>query len=75
LFSQLTIKLKQVMKKFSVIIAALVLFAGVSFGQDKAPAKQTAPKKDVKASDTKSSKGSKGAKASEKATDSKKAAK
>jgi len=57
------------MKKSIVILASLVLLAGVSFGQDSkaAPAKQTAPAKDVKAADTKgakaTSKDSKGSKA------------
>jgi hypothetical protein len=36
---QTTNKIFNVMKKISLILAAMVLFAGVSFAQDKAPAK------------------------------------
>jgi len=66
------------MKKTIVVLSALVLFAGVSFGQDKAaPAKQDA--KTAKAGDAKDSKKDgkatkPAAKPAAKADDSKKAA-
>ncbi|HXP49840.1 MAG TPA: hypothetical protein VN922_07805 [Bacteroidia bacterium] len=64
------------MKKTIVILASLVLFAGVSFGQDAKPAAKPADKKETKAADTK--KGDKKADAKKddkKAADSKPAAK
>ncbi len=51
------------MKKSIVILSSLVLLAGVSFGQEKAaPAKQEAPKKEVKAADSKDAKATKSTK-------------
>ena len=57
------------MKKTIVILASLVLFAGVSFGQDSKQAAKPADKKETKAADTK-----KGDKKAETKKDDKKAA-